>query len=425
MGIKVLHINTSDSGGAAIAAIRIHLGLLQNGIESSYLSLYKTKGGIPSHVAYDGPVKNTKPDYPVLTLKNVLREKLTHHYQKDMSEYLRKTEEAKKVKTPTMINGFSSFGLFSSPESIFDITKTKAYQEADIIHLHWVADFIDYPSFFRQNKKPVIWTLHDANPYRGGFHHEDDEIRNEKTHKFIDDQYKQIKKESIAYQDKMTVVSPSLWLAKEALKSEMFVSKKVTTIRNGIDLRIFKPYDKNWAKNFFNIPSTKTTFLFASHDIQDYRKGLDLLLPLISCDQFKDVTFILAGSYSSVFNQENVLVLGSISDQRLMSLVYAASDFFLLTSRTDNLPNTMVEAIASGTPVIGFPIGDSKEIIEDQGCGFIADEVSTAGLEKVMLKAMDAENKFDSHKLRAFAEKNFDQNEQGKLYITEYRQLLK
>ncbi len=423
--MKVLHINTADTGGAAIAAIRIHLGLLENGIESSFLTLYKTKGGIPNHFSYDGPVINSKPDYPILTLKNVFKEKFSKRYQKAIEEYHYKLVDDIKVKTPTLINGFSSFGLFSSPESIFDITKTKVYQEADIIHLHWVADFIDYSSFFRQNKKPVVWTLHDANPYRGGFHHEDDEIRNEKTHKLVDDKYKIIKKEAIANQEKMTLVSPSLWLAQEALKSNMFSSKKVTTIRNGIDLDIFKPIDKNWAKNFLNIPTSKTTFLFASHDVQDYRKGLDLLLPLINNDRWKDVLFILAGSYSTIFNQENVIVLGSVSDQRLMSLVYAASDFFLLTSRTDNLPNTMVESISCGIPVIGFPIGDNKELLEDSGCGFVAEEVSTEGLERVMLRSITEKNELDSCKLRIFAKNNFDQKEQGKLYLNEYEQLLK
>ena len=61
--------------------------------------------------------------------------------------------------------------LFSYPFSDYDITENEWYKDADVINLHWVADFLDYKSFFEKNIKPVIWTLHDMNPFTGGEHY--------------------------------------------------------------------------------------------------------------------------------------------------------------------------------------------------------------------------------------------------------------
>ena len=55
------------------------------------------------------------------------------------------------------------------------------YGNPDIIHLHWIGGFVDIPTFFKHVKKPIIWTLHDMNPFQGGFHYKDD-VLNYKTY---------------------------------------------------------------------------------------------------------------------------------------------------------------------------------------------------------------------------------------------------
>jgi glycosyltransferase involved in cell wall biosynthesis len=405
--MKILHINTADSGGAAIAAIRIHLGLLEIGENSSFMTLYKSKSNIPNHIVYDGPVINLKPEYPILTLKNVLKEKFTSNYLKELNNYNLKIENEKKIKTPSIINGVKSFGLFSPPYSIYDITKTKAYQEADVIHLHWVADFLDYTSFFAKNTKPIVWTLHDANPFRGGFHHEDDELKNRETYDEIDRTYKLLKKEIFSKVKKMTIVSPSYWLAEDAKKSLQFGQHQIKIIRNGIDLSIFQPRDKRLARSVFNIPENADTFLIATQDLSDYRKGVDLILPIINDPKWEKVKFIIVGSNASIFKLDNVITLGMISDDRLMALVYSACDYFLLTSRTDNLPNTMLESIACGTPVISFPIGDTKQLLEDSECGILADEISKSSFEKVMKQSILKKRQFKVDNLVNYSSQNF------------------
>ena len=66
------------------------------------------------------------------------------------------------------------YEMISMPFSDYDITKSKFYIDSDIVHLHWVADFLDYKSFFRKCKKPIVVTLRDLFPIQGIFHYEKD-----------------------------------------------------------------------------------------------------------------------------------------------------------------------------------------------------------------------------------------------------------
>lgn len=365
--MKVLHINTSTSGGAAIAAIRLHKGLFEKGVDSHILTLNNTQTFIPNHYVFNGNIKNEKPSYPLLTLRNWLKEKFYKEYENKNKEYLKKIKFRNDVSIPKFNNGIQNFGLFSFPDSNYDITETQIYKEADIIHLHWVAGFLDYKSFFKKNKKPIIWTMHDANPFLGGFHHKDDSMRNVISHSLLENEIIELKKEIYTGIKNMKIISPSFWLAKDAKDSNVFSDKEILTIRNGIDFSIFRNRGKEISRSILNLPLDKRIFLLASSDLSDYRKGIDLVVPIIMSDEFQNDIFLLAGNNFNDNKFPNVIALGGIHDEILMSIVYSASDFFILPSRLDNLPNTMLESIACETPVIGFDIGDNREFISKQG----------------------------------------------------------
>jgi glycosyltransferase involved in cell wall biosynthesis len=366
--MKILHVNTATSGGAAIAAIRLHCGMLEYGLDSKLITLSGSKQLIPKHFVYDGPVLCTKPSYPELTFKNWLKEKLFKIYNREIDAYDKKNAYSKGIATPKITNGVQSFELFSIPENPYDITQTKCYQEADIIHLHWVEGFLDYSSFFEKNKKPVVWTLHDECPYLGGFHYQGDVNRNQLSHGKINEQIRQQKKNAVQNAScKITVVSPSKWLAEKAAKSEVFQGRDVVCIRNGIDRRVFQKRDRAFSRELLGLPKVKKIFLFASADLNNYRKGVDLLLPILQDTALANALFLLVGDNFKgdlCFNLKN---LGTVSDERLMSIIYSAADAFILSSREDNLPNTLVEAIACGTPLLAFDIGDNRSFIGSNG----------------------------------------------------------
>jgi glycosyltransferase involved in cell wall biosynthesis len=115
----------------------------------------------------------------------------------------------------------------------------------------------------------------------------------------------------------------------------------------------------------------------------------------------------------------NVHFLGSIHDERLMALAYAAADAFVIPSREDNLPNVMLEALASGTPVIGFPIGGLKETIYSGMNGLLAEEVSPLSLSNAIVQFFN--KVYNSVEIRKFAEEQFHPQIQAQKYIELYQ----
>ena len=149
--MKILHISTNTIGGAANSAIRIHETLIKYGLNSFFLALEISDRKINNLLPYDGIIKKNQHEFPALTLKNWCFEKFSKKFSKEQKLIKLIYEEKKKYITPNTTNGEFNFTLFSFPETIYDITSTKAYQDADIIHLHWVADFLDYKSFFSKH----------------------------------------------------------------------------------------------------------------------------------------------------------------------------------------------------------------------------------------------------------------------------------
>ena len=422
--MTILHINTATSGGAATAALRIHQGLVNQGIDSHFLSLSQTDKFIPNHRVYNGPTKKIKPDYPVLSFKNWLKEKLFKSYTSALDAFNKKNNETKKFTTPKDVNGFNNFSLFSYPETLYDITNLQIYKEADIIHLHWVADFLDYTTFFKNNKKPIVWTMHDMNPIMGGFHYKNDLLNNLQTHEREEKRLEEIKKKAYTDSSSLTIVSPSQWLCKAAQESEAFKSREVLNIRYRVDRTIFKPRDKQFARSLFQLSPTKKIFLLASKDLNDPRKGIDLVLPIIEHEDMKECFFLLAGSNFKGKSYPNVVALGGVQDELLMSLVYNASDYFILSSREDNLPNTMLESIACGTPIIGFNIGDNEEIIGKNNCGIICNDLTTDSLFTAIKNTLKEDVKFETDLISEVAKDLFSEEKIVKEYKMVYEKIV-
>ena len=152
--MKILLINTFDRGGAANSAIRLHNGLLNENIESRMLLKIKSKD---LHNTFDFDIKLTFINIQVERIKKILN----------------RLDFKKICREKILNNRPNGLELFSFPSSKIDITNSILYNNSEIIHLHWVANFLDWKTFFRKNKKPIVWTLHDENPFLGGEHYDE------------------------------------------------------------------------------------------------------------------------------------------------------------------------------------------------------------------------------------------------------------
>jgi glycosyltransferase involved in cell wall biosynthesis len=378
--IKILHISTYDHGGAAIAAIRLHKALLEQDISSSILFLNKTKESLPNSFGYIN----------ILTRNQRFIWRQTYRIKnKLLNKFSRKYINKKKLR-----NKFNGFELFSFNPTDFDIAKQPVCQEADVIHLHWVAGFLDY-SFFQKNTKPVIWTLHDMNPFTGGCHYSSgcEKYKTEckdcpqlqgtinSDNAFFDQEYKK----SFLVGQAPVITAPSQWLWRSSTQSRLFGTFQNIYIPYSLDISVFKPQNKSFCRSVLNLPQEKKILLYVSVDIENKRKGFDLLLEALSGLDMTNVHICAVGVRDIKINyRTDIMFLGSISDERLMALVYSAADVFILPSREDNLPNVLLESVACGTPVISFPVGGMLDIIKTGLNGILAYDLTSASLAGVI-----------------------------------------
>jgi len=426
--MKILLINTYDFGGAANACLRLHKGLLKQKLESNVLLKSKTNDFQNTETFQPLPIT---PPAPYTRIKDKIhRIALEFKLAKPKKEPFTYQEEFKKQRNKNL-------EMFSYPNSHYDITQSSTFQQSDIINLHWVADFLDWKSFFTKNTKPVVWTLHDQNPFLGGEHYPEvflgiDEkgfpIKRKYTERELEEENKllNLKKEILKNVANLHIVSPSKWLLEKSKKSELFSRYKHSHIPNGFPIDIFKPYKQKFCREVLGIPQDKKVFLFVSDSLENNRKGyayLQQALENISEKYRKNLVLCAIGNQKNVKNQNTILKLGKIKDERLMAIAYSAADIFIIPSLEDNLPNTMIESILCGTPVIGFGIGGIPEVILGNQIGYLCPKISVQSLKETIEKFLENPNIFDREKIAQEARAKYALGVQAKKYIELYRDI--
>lgn len=159
--MKILHLNSLQDGGAAWCAIRINKALVQQGVESKMLFAHGQK--LPEGI--DGDI--AKMDVKSCICSNPIFVKFRHLLMR-LPWYINVEKMQNKLDKANSQHLY----LHQPLSNYSDIVNHPLFEWADIIHLHWVADFIDYPSFFKGVKKPIVWTLHDQYPALGVMHFE-------------------------------------------------------------------------------------------------------------------------------------------------------------------------------------------------------------------------------------------------------------
>jgi glycosyltransferase involved in cell wall biosynthesis len=422
--MKILLINTYDWGGAAKSCKRLHLGLELKDIDSKILLKIKQNNWPKSSAFLHPSLKLSTPQKVKYKLKRILKE---------LNIYASKQQ--RDVGQDFLSNRDQGLELFSFPNSDVDITQSELYKKADIVNLHWVANFLDYQSFFRKNTKPVVWTLHDMNPFSGGEHYLEEylgidesgfPIRREwsKEEEKVERKIIEIKKQVMSYVDNLTIVAPSEWLADKARNSEVFKGKPVLCIHNGVNSKIYSPRDQGFSRDLLNIPKGKKIILFVADSISDNRKGFKYLKRAFQQLTNTNIILCAIGKKNSELNSiDNIFELGPIYDDRLMSIAYSAADVFVIPSLMDNLPNTVLESLMCGTPVIGFPVGGIPEMIQDGENGFLTEEISVESLKSTLSKFLMTENNFDRRSIRENAVKKYDQLIQATNYIELFKNI--
>ncbi len=408
--MKILHISTNDTGGAASAAIRIHESLIYRDIDSSILFLNNTKYKSKNSFKFEGNTNSIKqPEYPILSLRNYFLEKIFKKFSKTKQLYLEQVLIKKKFEKRIQDDTLKKFELFSSPFSDFDINSLDKINDFDIIHLHWTVGFLDFPSFFETIKKPVVMSLHDEYYLLGAFHYSGDVYRNSTNEYFqLEEYYKKLKFESYKKCNSLSFLTGSDWVKEKVLECKDLNLKHLEKIYYPVNIELYRYIEKTICRRVLNLDLDKKIFLFASDNLSNYRKGFDILLSAIEDDSFNDVNFLILGNTNEIELKENFISLGKISDSLLMPIIYAASDFFILPSREENFSYTMIESLCCGTPTVAFNVGDHKTFLEDNAFGVVVENIDSISLRNVLMTLIKSEEIFNRQCISDKARLKFD-----------------
>ncbi|HEX7367377.1 MAG TPA: glycosyltransferase [Pelobium sp.] len=365
--MRVIHLNTYDgNGGAGRASYRLNNALKKAGVHSDLFTYIKLGNRSDIQALYPKFL-----DKFFATLRILAERYLPRFYEKDL-------------KIPFSLSFFGK-----------DIHKHAALINADIIHLHWVNHgFLNPADLAKLSalKKPIFWTMHDSNTFTGGCHVRFDcqNYINQcgfcpllKDAEEDDISHKTWKRKKQAY-DEMNIkfISPSKWLAAAANQSGLLKGEKIYNIANTLETDVFKPSDRLLAKESLGLSADSFVLLSGfMPSKKDAHKGTSYLIDAINLWLTRNPQLATKVSLMVFGNRDNQLpppfkipvkFLGTVADDAVLANAYAAADAFLTTSLEDNLPNTVMESLACGTPVISFETGGIPDMVDHQKNGYLA-----------------------------------------------------
>lgn len=302
--------------------------------------------------------------------------------------------------------------LFSLANTGEDLSRNALVREADIIHLHWInAGFLSLRSLKKlfQLGKPVVWTFHDMWPFTGGCHYalECKEYMQScgqcpylKKPERGDLSFRIWKKKKRVYAaGNFRVVAPSRWMRDCASASSLLQDFQVDTIHNPVDESVFQPVPREEACASLGLDPGKQYILFGAATIKNVMKGYPYFkeaVEMLGGDLDREKVEIILfgktrGGEADVFPLKTRNIAFVSSEEKLAHL-YSAAHLFVIPSLQDNLPNTILESMLCGTPVVGFRTGGIPEMINHRVNGYLAEYKSARDLAQGMRWILSSES---------------------------------
>lgn len=402
--MNVLLLNTYMHGGAGIASRRLQCALQMSGVTAEYLSAADTGSRWPFYA-----------------------ERLSFlPYERD-----------KSVR-------FS----FSPANYGKNLQHHPLVQQADVLHLHWINQgFLSLTGIknLAGLGKPMIWTLHDMWAFTGGCHYsrgcdrykdaccQCPYLRHPATNDFSNRLWRRKK---ALYPADIQFVTCSEWLADVARSSGLLQGFPIRAIPNPIDTSVFSPRSAEEREVFRvskNISPGAFVLLFVAMNVQETRKGFIFLLEALHHlrAQSPDIQIeIVVLGKSEPETLESlpypVHALGMVQDPAELARAYGSADVFVIPSLEDNLPNTVMESLACGTPVVGFNTGGIPEMVGHGKEGFIAAQGDSMGLANGISTVLMGETALPDYRkaARAKVELHYSNDRVAERYIALYQEVL-
>ena len=421
--MKVTLINTSDAGGGAPAAcLRLLKALEGQNVDASLLVQQK---------------KTNEPRVEGIEKNTFSQLKATFDFFYERLPFIAFHEKDRSVRF-----------AFSTANAGTSLKDEPLIRDADILHLHWTnSGFLSIHDLkeLLMLGKPVVWTMHDMWTFTGGCHYAGpcDHFKRQCGDCFflrdpdrVDISHTGWLRKTGMYSEnrKVHFVACSSWLAGVAKQSSLLKGYNIRSIPNPIDTNVFSPKDKISARNKRDIGTNKKIILFGAANINDRRKGITYLveaLKLLKSNHPYDtqIEMVIFGK-NKHFDVSQlpfpVHELNIITSQDELAEIYCLADVFVTPSVEDNLPNTVMEALACGTPVVAFNTGGIPEMVDHLQNGYLAELGSATDLANGLYEILYAVNADElAENARDKVLRDFNNKTVADQYIKLYRSLLK
>ena len=419
--MRILHITSRDTGGGSgKATLRLHNAML--------------KAGIDSHIYFQESNSTSK--------------NLITFLRPGFNRYARLTRIKLKLERILVFSFSLKKGTVFSP-SIWGYSKLgKVIKQVnpDIINIHWINYGFLSVSAISKIKKPVVWTLCDMWPFTGGCHYSwgctnfqnscgsCPQLRNWKFD--LSTIVLKWKKSSFRNLRSLTVVGKSRWITELAKQSSLFREREVHHIPNLLDQTSWQPQPTSYLRKQYLIPQGAFILLTGSLSSRnDLRKGHPIaeeVMELLSINSSISnlPLYLVTFGFGEKLEEEKpgfkLINLGQINDERELCDIYSSSNAFFLSSRQENLANTALESLFSGTPVVGFNVGGNPDLIVDGKSGFIAKNGGGGASEIVrMIEKIYFEGESLRKSARSFGLKGFSESQIVSSYQALYEDVLR
>jgi 1,2-diacylglycerol 3-alpha-glucosyltransferase len=227
---------------------------------------------------------------------------------------------------------------------------------------------------------------------------------------------------------KFTGVSPEVC---EELNNIGINSNKIRYISNGANTELFKPSTNNQIlRKKFNLSKDDLIILSVGRLVEEKRP-----IELIEIFSFiekniENVTLAIAGDGKLLNemkrmvknkNLKNVKFLGQINYEKDIPDLYSCSDYFIMTSKYEGQPLTLLEAMSSGLKCIVSQIHSLSLIVDEADCGITINVQNTENTAKDIINYIKSDNKNHSKNARNFAVENYDWKKIADEYLEEIK----
>ncbi len=433
--MKVVHFTNNLSDGAGRAAYRLHKALLEQGVESLMLV---SEGGCSDETVVElSGAHVTK--YVIKSNKDILFRGIS--FMSFITRLVYWKLKSYRWKPLTLFNFNISFVSSSMVQNYL--------QDVEIICIYSTQSFLSSSlirNIYLVCKAPIVWTPMDIEPLTGGCHFNNGckrftqscgncpQLGNGRKGDISRRIWSQKKKD--LKNIPITFVAASSWVLDHIESSSLFGSKRTKKIFLSVDQNVFTKVDKEIAREILQLPKEKKIILFGAFNLNDKRKGGQYLLTALKklneklrcvdrnlCDSVILLTIGRQNGFKADDMPFNWIHLGEIRDDRILSLVYQASDVLASPSIDDFGPMMVNEAFICAAPIVAFNVGVAPDLLKLKKLGYLAKNYSvddfSSGLLQCLFGKMDCNNDADIELREECGPSN-----QAKQYISLFEELL-